>query len=46
MLLSEDINKQREVPHSGEVYFILLLIFTMKALIQRFSVILDKGKTS
>lgn len=26
MFLSEDTSKQREVPHSNEVYFILLLI--------------------
>lgn len=46
MLLSEGINKQRKVAHSGEVYFLLLLILSMKTLIQRFSVILDKRKTS
>lgn len=46
MLLSKDINKQGEVPHSGEVSFILLLILTVKTSIQRFSAIPDKGKSS
>lgn len=46
MLLTEDISKKGEIPHSDEVYFILSQILTVKTMIQRFSAILDKGKSS